>query len=360
MIYDHCSPEDLAHLFRDDQAVATRWQDIVLRPPQAHTDQPSKKLQLRQLQFQSSVGLFTAYLFECPGPAADLSLIVGSTCFALQPTENSKVWRASAVDFKGGPETLFGHIEIRDGNSVNTTNAMWVDDVDRLAEIAGRRLPFAALGRLSSNVISEDYKRMLDDLQILSKAILTQPSEFPDPPLATHKPARISQEARAAGPVTAADVIVSIERLKSHETGSPTSMLSGGVSLIGIMHILFGEHTHAPDVDPTEAEHGNPLNDRGDDGGDDSPPQPSKKQNHSIEVGPTSAQRQKLLKQLADFKEELSALHFSETCTARQLQQAAAYPLGVALLASRGPWIHPEERGVLAGIIRKRSEFPSG
>jgi hypothetical protein len=352
VIYDHCVKEDLAHMFRHDQATAAPWQDVVLLPPQAPPDQPSEKLQLRQLQLQSSVGVFTAYMLKCPGTAAVLTLIVGSTRFALEPTQDSKVWRASAVDFKSGPETLFGHIEIRDGGSVEITNATWIDDVDRLAEVAGRRLPFPALGRLSSKMISEDYKRLLDDLQVLSKALLTQPAEFPDPPLAAHKKAQSSAAPKRAGQVTVADVILSIDRLKSHGTGSLTSIPLGGVSLIGIMHVLFGEQTQTTDVDPTEAEHGNPPMDGSVDEGDNSRPAPTHKTNDGIEAGPTLAQRQKLLKQLADFKEQLSALSFAQTCTARQLQQAAAYPLGVALLASRGPWIQLEDRLALAAIIR--------
>ena len=67
-------------------------------------------------------------------------------------------------------------------------------------------------------------------------------------------------------------------------------------------------------------------------------------------------QRKRLLEQLRHFKDELFTPRFAATCSARQLQQAAAYPLAVAQFAARGPWIESEGHASLAGIVREVCE----
>jgi hypothetical protein len=349
VIYDDCGSSSLAQLFRSDQGEAAHWQEINLSPPQKGVDPPPQKPRLRQLQLQRSGGTLRATLDPSPGKSADVFAIVQSSRVPMTRTQDANVWRGPLPDITSSPETLFGYVEVRDGGLVEVTNTLWVDDVDRLAEVAGQRLPFGAVGRLSSMAVSEDYKRLLDDLQLLSKALLSEPSEFPDNLVIGHKAPKVPKNVGPERPVTAADVIVSLDQLASPHTGNPQSSPHlGSVSLTGIMRILFGDNIHAVEIDPTAIEG------RKDPGKvtppeDDDPPLPPP---NTEDVGPTPRQRQRLLEQLRQFKSQLSEPSFAESCSARQLQQAAAYPLAVAQFAARGPWIEQEDRSPLAEIVR--------
>ena len=121
----------------------------------------------------------------------------------------------------------------------------------------------------------------------------------------------------------------------------------GTVSLTGIMRILFGRDNHAAEVNLTGNDDKNPSEEEDSNG--DNVPRPSP---HPPEIIPTSAQRHQLLRQLNKFKDQLSASSFVKILPARQLQQAAAYPLAVAQFAARGPWIEPGERAALAKVVR--------
>jgi hypothetical protein len=349
VIYDDCGPSGLAQLFRANQGEASHWQDVELSPPKKRDDPPPQKLRLRQLQLQRSGGTLHATLESSPGKSDEVFVIVQSSRVPMTRTQDPNVWRGPLPDITSSPETLFGHLEINDGGLVEVTNAVWIDDNDYLAEVAGRRLPFGAVPRLSSMTISEDYKRLLDDLQLLSKALLSQPSEFPDNLVPGQRAPKPAKPVSPEKPVTVADVIVSLDQLASSHTGNPLSSLHlGSVSLTGIMRLLFGGDIHNVESDPTEIE--------GKKGpGKETPPEdpnPVLPPPNTEDVGPTPKQRQRLLEQLRLFKSQLSERSFAEICSARQLQQAAAYPLAVAQFAARGPWIEQEDRWPLAEIVR--------
>jgi len=349
VIYDICGSSSLAQLFRSDQGEASHWQDVKLSPPQKGIDPRPQKLSLRRLQLQRSGGTLKATLESSPGKSANVFAIVQSSRVPMTRTQDTNVWRGPLPDITSSPETLLGHVEIISDGLVEITNELWVDDLDHLAEVVGRQLPFGAVGRLSSMTISEDYKRLLDDLQLLSKALLSQPSEFPDNLVVGQKPPKPTKAAGPEKQVTAADVIVSLDQLARPHTGSPLSSLHlGSVSLTGIMRILFGDDVHTMEIDPTENESKKDPGKEAPPEDDDVPPLPP----NTEDVGPTPKQRQRLLEQLRQFKAQLSEPSFAEICSARQLQQAAAYPLAVAQFAARGPWIQQEDRSPLADIVR--------
>jgi len=151
--------------------------------------------------------------------------------------------------------------------------------------------------------------RVLDDLQALSKALLSQTSEFPDTLIGGRKPKKDATEVEPVKPVTAADVIVSLDQLANPHTGNPPSSLHlGSVSLTGILRILFGDDVHAVEIDPTVDEGKKDL-------GKDAPPEDDDALSlppNTEDVGPTAKQRQRLLEQLRQFKTQLSEPSFAE------------------------------------------------
>jgi hypothetical protein len=122
------------------------------------------------------------------------------------------------------------------------------------------------------------------------------------------------------------------------------------------MRVLFGEEVQSGEIDPTAAEHrksiqqGNHHEEEEQPAEDPAAPEPT-------ESGPSAAQRKRLIEQLKRFVDRISASSFAQSCSARQLQQAAAYPLAVAQFAARGPWVSHDEYDHLGEIVRRACEI---
>ena len=171
---------------------------------------------------------------------------------------------------------------------------------------------------------------------------------------AGHRTKTVSNTVDPARPVSVADVILSLDQLTSTRAEAHLSSFGNGtISLTGVMRILFGEaQDQIANMDPTDNEHTTTPPDVTADEGEGAPVTPASPE----QAEPTPVQRKRLLEQLRHFKDELSTPRFATTCSARQLQQAAAYPLAVAQFAARGPWIESEDRASLAGIVREVCE----
>jgi hypothetical protein len=356
VIYDHCDLSNVAHLFRLDQGEPSQWQDVPLAPQQKEKTKNRPQLRLRQLQLRRSTGELTATLDPPPTDGASVFAVVQSSRVPLRPTGISSVWRGPQPDIIDTPETLFGHVEFDMGGTVEVTNPTWIDDLDQLAQSAGRRLPFNSVAKLSSTIVSTGYKRLLEDLHILSETLLCKPAEFPDYPAGVPKKEKSTGSGKAPTAVTAADVIRSLSDLASHHSANLSSGQLGNLSLTGIMRILFGDEIQSGEIDPTAAEHrksiqqGNHHEEDEQPGEDSGAPEPT-------ESGPSVAQRKRLIEQLKRFVDRISAPSFALSCSARQFQQAAAYPLAVAQFAAQGPWVSHDEYDHLGEIVRRACEI---
>ena len=205
-------------------------------------------------------------------------------------------------------------------------------------------------------MVSAGYKRLLEDLHILSETLLCRPAEFPDYPAGVPKKEKTTGPVKPARAVTAADVIRSLSDIASRQSSNLTSSQLGNISLTGIMRVLFGDEIQSGEIDPTAAEHrrsikqGNHYKEEEQPGEDPGASQPT-------ESGPSVAQRKRLIEQLKRFVDRISAPSFALSCSARQLQQAAAYPLAVAQFAAQGPWVSHDEYDHLSEIVRRACEI---
>jgi hypothetical protein len=356
IIFDQCKPSDFADLFRAAAGDAKPWAEVGLTTPVDSSDDASASPdhRLRQLQLHRSAGE-TIAVVDGTIASKRLFAVIQSSRVPLTATSSPTVFRGPMPDLVDGPETLFGHVEFEADGVSGATNEIWVDDVDRLGEAAGRHHRFDSVRRLASLGISADYRKLLEDLQVLSQTILSRPDEFPD---GVAKGIRDEQK-DADGPpkpLTAADVIRTLDQVSSHTgvTGSG-SAFAGSVSLTGIMHVLFSEGADPTDIDPTAAEYQRSNEEKeteqaGQQASADGSPD-------SDDSGPTESQRRRLMTQLTQFLDRLSNPEFAAKCSARQLQQAAAFPLAVARFASRGPWVQESEMAAFAQAIQRTCEL---
>ncbi len=357
VIFDNCNPGEFAHLFRAGVGDSKPWKEVGLSPSlrtETETIVPVGH-RLHQLQLHRASGELIAVADFEVSPMTRAFAVVQSSRVPLAPTSAPRVFRGPMPDLVEGPETLFGHVELESGESIETTNAIWVDDVDRLSEVAGRHHRFDSVRRLSSLGVSADYRRLLEDLQVLSQALLSKPDEFPD---GSAKPVREDKKENAEPPkpVTAADIIRTLDQLSSPgAVAASGSAFSGSISLTGILRLLFTEGAEAVDIDPTAAEHQRSNEEKE---SEQNPQQNGPTQySENEDSGPTEAQRRRLAEQLKQFLDRLADHAFAAKCSARQLQQAAAFPLAVAKFASRGPWVQEAEFSVFADTIQRTCEL---
>jgi hypothetical protein len=255
VIYDHCDLSKFAHLFRLDQGEPSKWQDVPLVSQQKEKTNNIQHLRLRQLQLRRSTGELTATLDPPPPEGTDVFAVVQSSRVPMHATGAPSTWCGPQPDILDTPETLFGHVELDVAGTIETTNTTWLDDLDHLDEAAGRRLPFDAVGKLSSTMPSAGYKRLLEDLHLLSETLLCRPAEFPDYAVGKPKKEKGTEPVIPPTALTAADVLRSLSDISSRPSASQSSGQIGNFSLIGIMRILFGAETQSGEIDPTAAEH---------------------------------------------------------------------------------------------------------
>ena len=145
-----------------------------------------------------------------------------------------------------------------------------------------------------------------------------------------------------AAPVTPEQIFRSVEEF--HNRGSPLlAQLSGsGISLAGIMRLVFGDGRAADDC-ATDALSDELRDDGGSETEGDDAPMREGRGTDSASGENSADDRARLVGQVSRFVEGLADESFEERCTARQLQQAVAFPLACYLLAAKGGWILSEQ-----------------
>lgn len=368
VVVDRCAASDFAGLFRDTGVEPLDWDKAGLVAPSAEpedTVKPAIEFRLRRLELHRLAGEIVAFIEPGPPPGARVDVIVQTSRVPLSPAGPPFIYRGPQPDLDYSAETPFGFIEWQVDGRKEISNAVWIDDVDRLNQQAATYHHYGVIGRLASGWKTDDHHRLLEDLHALSQALLGDPREFPD---GVRAPAQ--RKTAAAGsppaPVTPADIIRALDDGTAANAQSVGAGYASMASLTGIMRLLFAESgTGGPEVpndDPTAAEHQLSAEERDADhaAGDDVAASDTSDVNGLQDDPPTpppDAYRVKLLVQLERFVDRLSDAAFAASCTARQLQQAAAYPLAAARFAERGAWLDADGRRQAGDLVRRTCEI---
>ena len=359
LIVDRCDLKDYGGLFRSVQGEAKSWDEVGLststRDPEPEPS--AKAYRLLGLKLHRSAGRIMADLEPNPPTKSRVFAVVQSSRVPLSFLGHTGLWEGSLPDIEDEFTTLFGHVAVETGSQVEATDPIWLDDLDRLSEIAGRHHRFDAVRRLSSTGPSADYRRLLEDLHVLAQTLLARPDEFPDG-IATRKKITVKESAEPPKPVTANNLIRTLDQITSAPTlGSGVSAYSGAISLTGIMRILFLEDDDKADIDPTAAEHQKSQEEL--EREQDPEIQEDSATEPQDEESPSEAQRKRFIEQLDQFVDHFGSHAFATICSARQLQQAAVYPLAVTRFATRGPWVIEDEdaNAKLANVVNRTCEI---
>jgi hypothetical protein len=351
IVYDQCDPPEFNKLFQATYDDTKPWYTVGLTPklskPNDEEKNKAPKLQLRQIRFEKSTERILVSLMPDPPADEQVFAVIGQQRFPLHYSLAEGMWIAQAVNIPPDICTPFGCVEV--GTLGHATNSVWIDDVDALAGTSDWRMPLRAIRKMSQHMVSAEYRKLLNDLRLLSNTLLNNKDDFPDTILSQHQNVTIEPETQSQ-PLEPNALIKSISDLHvsspHHQGGVVQSMT---LSLTGIMRLFFYEASNEDaQYDPTgvESEKSQEEDER------QTASEPDDRTDIPKEYKPSNKEKERLIKELNEFVDKLSSPEFATRCSARQLQQAVAYPLAVASFASQGPWAEDIEEKLSEIVVR--------
>ena len=268
-----------------------------------------------------------------------------TACELLSP--RAQTWFAEvpsiAANFRGQFADIRVHLE--SGEVIQRSH--WINDLAELRHAARGRRIAEALSDLGTPRSRTERQRLLAELHRIGVALICEPSGFPDPLVRDHPGEKTATKEGLTPPtpIDPDDLIRSLEDTPQDPAPCGTSSLPG-ISLLGVLRALFEFETEAAadEVIYQESSYETPESDSGDLG-----EQPTEPRDQALSLEPEDrpviSEREKanLRQQTQRFLDEFRAPDFTSSCTATQLQQAAAYPLAVAFQGLRGGWVQSEE-----------------
>ena len=236
-----------------------------------------------------------------------------SVWLAFLPLEENALTRFADV-------TLF-----LDDSEEDERQRHWVNNHEELIHAAQGRQIEDVFDGMRRRSMPTEQRRILRELHRIGAVLLTELHAFPDPGRAAgshHE--RDKEQTAEITPVDPETLVRSLDdalvrRWPTHGGGGV------GFSLVGVMRALFPEQPPAIDDDEVAEV--------------DSPPVPKRPSSGAPkELIPEPVQR-RLRWQMEKFIGDFSDPAFAASCSARQLVQAAAYPLAVGIVGTRGGWV---------------------
>ena len=313
---------------------------------------------LTEVVMRGRSGVAVATLSSPPSPAEKLLLELDDGRAAAASSEDGRRWSADLGPASDGvPATLFCRAVV--AASCLTTPWRWVDDLDELSGNRSRSLDASVLGQLRGDGSALSASNLLKGVLEFGQLLLAKTQEESTHAAALSKDEK-GQEAETSGRRLTLEDLIRSSTDDGERVHRPSSVVSGVISLQGVLHAIFRRPEAASGSTPGDIldEEGRQRATSSGSPGSPEPPEQSgdseDERHKSPPVsGPTAKDRLRLRRQIASFVAAIVDPAFAETATARQLQQAVAFPLGCGLLAAQGPWISTaEDRAEWGAIVR--------
>jgi hypothetical protein len=272
-----------------------------------------------------------------PPDNARLELIVDgisaeARCVSI---ESGRFQSQFSEEFKSG--VLYGYATLKIGLEQHITAERWVDCVLELERSRAAARTVDPLFGLEEERDSNGQRKLVNAIRLVVQTLFSDSGHFPDPTVFIRQ--RKKDETNAAGkPVSAMDPLKVLCDLADMGAEDETharlkSYGSGGLSLSGILSLLFSSSRHSSAETPEDSN--DPENDSLSDGKNASANRQTQDQLDQIYV-------QRLSDQVSDALDKLAMRDFAQTCSAVQFVQATAFPLAVAELGRQQGWVSRE------------------
>lgn len=283
-------------------------------------------------ELRRRTGTLEVVMSESIGEPARVQLVLDDERRSEAYRIDALRWACEFGPLEYSPRTMFCHAVLLD--TAQQSNRCWIDDTDELGSRRGAQLDFRPLEALAGAGRGHEPAQVLKGMTELAHYLLTHRPEEVAPLRTTAENA--APTTPAPRPLTLEQVVASFEHTLRPESARPFRMGTSDQSLHGVLRAIFLGTEHgvsasaAPDAISEEgrvavsAKEPTPEN-------EPEPPQEGQP--------PSDKQRQRLIRQIARFVDQVATDEFAESATARHLQQSIAFPLGCSLLAARGEWI---------------------
>ncbi|MEM8995808.1 MAG: hypothetical protein AAGF23_13560 [Acidobacteriota bacterium] len=347
-VFDEAAPDDFSTAL--EYFAAADLEPLTLpaevKPTKRNERQrPEQPFAVSEIAWERMTGeIQISFLLPPPADSAVELRAKGRWIHCELPKDSASKWFTQAPSLTGF-EGKFIEIRVHLETGKTVLCRHWVNDLAELRHAGtGRQIAeaFAALGAPRSGT---ERQRILAELQQIGLALITAPAEFPDPLVRSHAPReseRVEDEDEVA-PIDPKTFIRSLGELANDPAHHLPSL--AGISLLGVLRALF-EFDTDPAADESDLgkvaddsqEGSNRFGDMEMVSGEEIAEKNSKERGLI-----SDREKEKLRGQMRQFLDSFRAPDFAASCTATQLQQAAAYPLAVALQGLRGGWVESGE-----------------
>ena len=268
--------------------------------------------------------------------------ISGRTTSCRSYTTECDLWTAAVEEPFETRRSVFAEVVIESASGTCVLHH-WVNDLAELRHASRGRRMVEVLRELNRPRTAREQQQIIAELQRIGVALLSDPSAFPDPLAGpAHEDASKVRDETSAAPIDPEQLVLSLEEVSPTTPEHSVAPTTERVSLIGVMRALFDDVVE--DTEHGEAEE--PEQDPEKEGDDPPPVRSGARKTGSNTAAPSEKQRARLREQMRQYLERFRDEKFPESCTATQMVQAAAYPLTVAALGSRGGWVDADEAQV--------------
>ena len=304
---------------------------------------------LAEVAFEPSRGELELAFAVPPPDDARVDVLAGEARWTCAPVDEARTaWVTAAGGLDELDGTRFVEVVVLRGSKELERQRHWVHDRAELLQASrGRRITETLQGLGRAQPPSE-RSRILRELHQIAQALIQEPASFPDPFQGRQaRPRKATEEAAEAPAIDPEKLVRSLRELAPpRPTGASGALAS--LSLFGVLRGLFELETDAGDeggdLDEELAE--GDLAAGPEEPGPGNRPAQDASWRPAVERDRDQAEardRGKLRRQMDEFLGHLRSEAFAQRCTATQLQQAAAYPLVVALQGLRGGWLERDE-----------------
>ncbi|MCP3962319.1 MAG: hypothetical protein GY719_31130 [bacterium] len=337
-VYDQAPVDDFQPLLDLFEAEELEPATLVARDPETggSEDTGTRQAPVAGIAWERDSGeLRVSFARPVAEDAAVRLELLGREVPCAPTAADRSLWLALAAEPFEERRTLFAAVVI-EVDGVLSRQHHWINDLAELRHASHGRRIVNTLENLGRQQSPREQQQIVVELQRIGAALLSDPAAFPDPLARSGEEKKEKEPDEPPAPSIDPDELVrSLEEVSSLTPESLPAYSPGILSLSGVMRALFdfaegddSEHDAAeePEEDPEE-----------------DPPEPKQKKRKPAKKPPPEKVRKRLRDQMRQYLDQLGDQRYPETCTASQMVQAAAYPLAVAALGSRGGWVEDDE-----------------
>jgi hypothetical protein len=357
VVLDRVAKEEVAGLITLDDGGAVAPDTVSFA---AHTDErpeaPHDSQRLLHASLVRGSGQLTC-VFRNPLPARTRVRVIVDDRMVLATAASGDQWMVRMETIEQRARTRFVTTVVGEGAGASYT--CWLEDVESLEALRARTIDISAITGLAGGSGANDPGQTLRGISKFSHWLLGHWTEEEER-LVTPEAPETTEPTRPALPVTPDQIFRSLDDIRENRHPLTSVMGDGGISLAGIMRLVFGEADTRADTTADDVVD-NELRDKGgepEEPTDDEEDETTRRDAKESPPEVSDSDRSRLIRQVERFVDSLAEPSFAGRCTARQLQQAVAFPLACSLLAVRGEWVQTQaDRDGWRAIVRRVCEL---